>query len=92
MDVKIFKISSRVVVEKFNDGALALLLDNRSLVELNKSASDILAQTDGQHSLADIAFILVGEYSITFEEALLDVTDLYNQLTVQGIVEPIISH
>jgi methyltransferase-like protein len=80
------------VVEIFDDSALALRLDNRSLVELNSSAGYILTQTDGQHTLEEIAHILEKEYAITFEEAFQDVANLYDQLIVQGIVEPVISH
>jgi hypothetical protein len=92
LDKNTYRITSLVKLEIFNDGALALRLDNRSLVELNPSASDVLAHTDGQLTTVEIAHILEEEYSIAFEEAFRDVTDLYDQLTVQGIVEPVILH
>ena len=52
----VYRISSRVVFEGFEEGALVLRLEDRHLFELNLSAFGILAKTDDVRNAADIAF------------------------------------
>ena len=86
----VFRLRTQVVVEGFDDGALLLCLDDRRLIELNATARDVLAQTDGQRSVAQVAAALAEEYQIAEAEALQDTTGLYELLVAQGIVEAVI--
>jgi len=83
----IYRINPNVVFESFNEAALVLRLEDRHLFELNSGACDILSQTDGLLTAGEISSKLAGKDSVFTEDVLLDVTELYNQLVAQNIVE-----
>jgi hypothetical protein len=76
-------------MEAFDDGALILHLTNVTFYELNPTARDILKVTDGKNDLRQVAQYLAGEYEIGLEVALQDVTELYQHLAEQGIIEEV---
>ncbi len=86
----IYKMNSKVVMEKFEDAALILRLDDRNLIEVNASAAEILEHTDGHRSVVEIARIIAEQYQVNVEYVFEDVVTLYQQLTVQEIIEPVI--
>jgi hypothetical protein len=83
----IFSLTSQVVFEPFDDGALLLRLRDRHLFELNQTSREILVRTNGQQSVAQIAVDLAELYQLQESEASQDVLALYEQLSDQGIVE-----
>jgi hypothetical protein len=83
----IYHISEDAAFEAFDDGALILNLKNVTFTELNTTARDILQATDGKKDLQQVAAILAEEYEIDLDTALADVSELYQQLVEQGIVE-----
>jgi hypothetical protein len=85
---QIFRPSAQVVIEAFEHGALVLRLADRHLIEFNPIASAILARTNGQHSVNQVAANLAEAYEISETEACQDAITLYQQLLIQGIVEP----
>ena len=87
----IFQFSPQVAVESFDDGALILKLTDFSFIELNATARDILEFTDGKNNIHQIAVSLAQEYKIDLEETLKDVSELIQQLSGQGILEPVIN-
>ena len=84
-----YQIAANMALEVFEDGALVLNLTEVTLHEFNPTARDILALTDGQHSLQQVAQHLAQEYEIDLETARQDVIELYNDLTGQGIITEI---
>ena len=87
----VYKIAPQVAVESFEDGALVLKLKERSLTELNPTARDVLALTDGIRSTEQIAESLAQEYEIPFDTALGDVSELFARLIEQQIIERVLS-
>jgi hypothetical protein len=85
---QVFHPSAQVVIEAFEQGALVLRLADQHLIELNPIASTILAKSDGQHSVAQIAAALAETYEIPETELRQDAISLYKQLLTQRIVEP----
>jgi hypothetical protein len=84
-----YQLSSNMAMEAFDDGALILHLTNVTFYELNTTARDILKVTDGKNDLRQVAQYLAGEYEIELEVALQDVTELYQHLAEQGIIEEV---
>jgi len=84
-----FRPAAQVVSEAFENGALVLRLSDQHLIELNSIASAILAKSDGRHSVTQVAASLADAYEIPQTEAFQDTISLYNQLLLQGIVEPV---
>jgi hypothetical protein len=84
---KIFCLNSQVVIEGFEDGALALRLADRHLIELNASAHWVVEHTDGERSVAQVADALAAEFQVPGAQALADVVELYRWLAEQHIVE-----
>lgn len=87
----VYKIAPQVAVEPFEDGALVLKLKERSLTELNPTARDVLALTDGIRSTEQVAESLAREYEISFDAALGDVSELYERLIDQQIIERVLA-
>jgi hypothetical protein len=83
----VYRVSSKVVFERFEDGALALCLKDRQLSELNAIARDMIDLTDGQRSLEKVVSALADKYQTQETELLSNVTGLYKQLAEQKIVE-----
>jgi hypothetical protein len=83
----VYKIAPQVAVESFEDGALVLKLEDRSLTELNPTARDVLALTDGIRSTEQVAEELAWEYQIPLDVAQNDIRELYDQLFEQQIVK-----
>jgi len=84
----IYKVCPAIKIEYFPDGALVLRLEGRQMLELNVTARDVLIQTDGKRTTAEVTNVLMQNYHITsLDEALQDVIELYDHFTVQGIVE-----
>jgi hypothetical protein len=83
----IYCLSPHIALEGFDDGALALRLTDRHLFELNPTAHFILTQTDGQRAVPQVASLVAEAYGIDEAEALQDVTQLYEQLLSDGLVE-----
>jgi len=76
----VFLISDRVYIERFEDGALVVYLDEQKLIELNPTAEEILAMTDGKRSLEELAGDVAQTHEIPVEDALEDIKDLFRQL------------
>ncbi|MDX9993536.1 MAG: PqqD family peptide modification chaperone [Anaerolineales bacterium] len=87
----IYQLSPQLAFEAFEDGGLVLKLEQRSLTELNPTASSVLLLTDGSRSLAQVADELAAQYDISQDEARQDVSELYQQLLEQKILEPVSS-
>lgn len=87
MEFPTYQLSSTAALEVFEDGALILNLKDVTFTELNPTARDVLYATDGQADLRQVAQILAQEYEINLPEALADVSELYQQLAEQGILE-----
>lgn len=86
---QVFRPSAQVVIEAFENGALVLRLANQHLIELNPIASAILAKSDGQHSVTQVAAALAKACEIPETEVRQDVIALYKQFLTQEIVESI---
>jgi Coenzyme PQQ synthesis protein D (PqqD) len=71
----VFHLSPTVVMEGFDDGALALRLTDRHLFELNHTAHCLLELGDGQHTATQVA------------AAPQDTRSLYGALPQQGVIE-----
>lgn len=82
----IYRLHSQIVLENFDDGALALRLYDRHLFDLNPTAQFILNHTNGENSVAQIAALLASAFGISHEQALADVTALYESLVDQHVV------
>ena len=84
----VFRLCPQVVMEEFEqEGALVLRLSDRHLFELNLTACRVLAQTDGQRNVVQVAAALAETFQISEAEALQDTLSLYTQLSAQEIVE-----
>jgi hypothetical protein len=83
----VYRINPTVVFESFNEGALVLRLDDRHLFELNSAACVILGQTDGLKTVNEIASKLAETDGVIIKDVLSDVTELYDQLEAQNILE-----
>lgn len=86
---RIYQKKADIVIEGFDDGALVLKVSDRTLIELNPTAHDVLQLTDGKRSLTQVAEALSAQYEITSDQAREDVAELYQQFLEQGILEPI---
>ena len=86
---RVYQINPRVAFECFPEGAMVLRLEDRHLFELNSSAGTILALTDGTRTASEIAFTLADTDKNFAREILSDVTELYESLETQKIVEVI---
>ncbi len=82
----IYCLHSQIVVENFEDGALALRLYDRHLFDLNPTAQFILNHTDGENSVVQIAALMTDAFGISHKQALADVTSLYQSLVDQHVV------
>lgn len=87
----VYKIAPQVAMESFEDGALVLKLEDRSLTELNPTARDVLALTDGTRSTEQVAEELAREFEIPLEVAMGDVNELYERLIEQQIIERVLA-
>jgi hypothetical protein len=83
----VYKLSTHVALESFDDGALLLRLTDRHLFELNHTAQRILELTDGQRGMNEVASALAEDFQISKELALQDIISVYNELSTQGIIE-----
>ena len=83
----VYRLSTHVALESFDDGALLLRLTDRHLFELNPAAQRILELTDGQRRVSQVASTMAEDFQIPEELALQDILSTYNELTSQGIVE-----
>lgn len=82
----VYRLHSQIVIENFEDGALALRLYDRHLFDLNPTAQFILNQTDGAKTVAQIAASMALTFGISHDEALADVSTLYASLVDQHVV------
>jgi hypothetical protein len=87
MTNQIFRMSPKVILETFEEGALVLRLDDRHVIELNPTAAKILKETNGRRSVNRIAAALAKTCKIPKAEARQDSMTLYQQLTTKRIVE-----
>jgi hypothetical protein len=85
----LFRLSSQVAVEYFEDGALVLRLTDRNLIELNLTAQDVLSRTDGKLTASQVAAELAEDYQVPEAEVTKDVLALYQHLVDLSIVEPV---
>lgn len=53
---------------------------------LNASASSVWVLCDGEHSVEEIAALLVHEFDVELPTALQDVTDFVNEMVEKGIL------
>ena len=88
----IFRLCSQVVMEKFEDGALLLRLEDRHLFDLNPTAYCVLKKTDGRRNAAQVADAVAETCQVTGAEALQDTILLYAQLSNQGLIEMVKPH
>ena len=87
---QVYQTKEDIVIEGFDDGALALKVSDRALIELNLTAYDVLLLTDGVRNLAQVADALAEQYEISPGQAHQDVTELYQQLLEQELLEPVL--
>jgi hypothetical protein len=91
----IYKLSSKVVLESFEDGGLVLVLPERRLVELNQTAVLIVNLLDGQHTLEQVALEVSKNHDISQDinhdisaaHILQDVLELCNELQHNGVLD-----
>ena len=86
---KTYRLSQKIKLEAFIDGALVLRIHDRNIFELNAIAHHILQHTDGSHTSYEVAQIIADFYHIPRQEALQDVIVLYEQLNTQKIIEEV---
>jgi len=86
---QIYQLKEKVFIEAFDDGALVLRLVDRSIFQFNLTALKVLELTDGAHSIEDIASSIASTFSISEEEAAMDIAELYAQLRNEELIESI---
>ena len=89
---RIFRMSAKVIMEVFEQGALVFQLSDRHLIEINPVAAKILKETDGQRSENQVATAIARKYKIPESEATYDTKLFYQQLATKGIVEVVPNH
>jgi len=74
-------------LETFEEGALALVIRGRQLVELNQVAADIICRMEEGNGLLDISASLARCHEISLEQASQDVLSLCKELESTGVLE-----
>ena len=88
----VFRLSARVYIERFEDGALLVCLEKHKLIELNPTADEVLALTDGKCTFEEVAAAVAQNHEVPVEEVLEDIKDLYRQLHSWNIFEEVTIH
>jgi hypothetical protein len=82
----IFQRKEGILVERFDDQALVLDLENNLPYVLNGVAAYILMHSDGKSSQECIARKVCEEFDVGLEEAIEDTRRLYEELVLKKIV------
>jgi len=88
----VFRLSSGIHIERFEDGALVVFVAKHKIVELNTTADEILALIDGKRTLEQVAVEIAENHAILDEDILADVKDLCAELQEWQILEQVIIH
>ena len=83
----VYRVQEKIIIEGFEDGALALRMPDRNIFELNLTAFHILENTDGVRSVNEVAALIADAFKIPEDDALKDVISLYQYLESEKIVE-----
>ncbi len=85
-----YKLNQQILIEDFDDGALVLRRADCHLFAINLTAYHALLNTDGKRDVSEVAGLIVDLYDVTIDKAMEDLNALYNYLSNQEIVYPII--
>ncbi len=85
---QVFIVKANFLIEAFEEGALLLRQGDQNLIELNRTAYEIITLTDGSCTISQVAQKLAQIYDKKSSDLLEDVTELYEQLNKQGIIQP----
>jgi len=84
---QVLRLAAQAAIEDFDDGSLVLLCNDLRLVELNLTARHIVGLLDGARTIHQVAETVAQTYGEPYDQALMDVTELLNDLEAQGVVE-----
>jgi hypothetical protein len=82
-----FKLSKDAVLEDLQDGGLALVVPQRHLVGLNKTALEIVGLLDGRTALDDVAVGLAQNHDVSMTQLTQDIGELIAELDRSGVIE-----
>jgi hypothetical protein len=82
-----YKLSKNTVLENIKDGGLALVVPQRRLVELNRTAGEIVGLLDGSTALDDVAVAIAQNHDIPMAQITQDIGDLIAELDQSGVIE-----
>jgi methyltransferase-like protein len=87
-DITFIPITKPDLINQDVDGE-TLILNNQGaeIHQLNEVASFIWGQCDGQHSIDDIAQLLLQHYSVSQQQATIDVAEIIEQFKTKGLLE-----
>jgi hypothetical protein len=85
----IHRIKPAIKAEAFEDGVLLLNPRDRTTMEFDRLARDVIKLTDGKRSVKEIALLLSSAQPADLETVSLAITDVYDKLASQGIIEAI---
>jgi thiamine monophosphate synthase len=87
----LYKLSKDVHLETFDDDGLVLILPKRCLVELNRSAIEIVSLLDGQRTPEQVAVEIAKIHDISHDypitQIIEDVLELCMELNRTGVLE-----
>lgn len=82
-----YRLSKVAALENTQDGGLALVVPQRRLVELNKTALEIIGLLDGHTSLDQAASIFAQKHDLPKAQIFRDIEELVADLNQAGVLE-----
>ena len=76
-----------IVTEKFDEGMLILRFPDRHLIALNSVAAVMLSETNGRHSLTQIARRVSRTFDVSESEAIDDAIDFFHMAIQKKLVD-----
>jgi len=82
-----YKLSKNAALEDLQDGGLALVVPQRRLVELNRTALEVVGLLDGRTALDDVAVAIAQKHDLPVAQISKDIEELIEELNRNGVIE-----